>query len=463
MEMKKENAMPLPPNVHLVWKRLHEAGHEAYVVGGCVRDFLRGVTPHDYDMATSATPTEVMELFSDMHTIPTGIAHGTVTVIADKMPLEVTTFRIDGDYADMRHPDGVRFTDCFREDCARRDFTVNAMGYAPDRGFVDFFGGCADLQEGVIRTVGDAKKRFGEDALRILRALRFSSVLGFSIHKETDAAIHEMAPLLAHVANERVYTEVVKLLTGKDAFRVCRDYADVITLIFPELAKSVGFSQNNRHHCYDVYMHTLHALNETAPDVVLRLATLFHDAGKPSVYTVDEAGEGHFYGHAAASAALADEAMLRLRADSQTRHRVVELVRHHDDMIADTPLGVKRYLSRHGEAFFFDLLALKRADNLAQAAAYRDRQAYYLRLEGLARQILFEKSCLSIRDLSINGDDVIQSGVPKGPMVGQVLQMLLDKVLVGEVANSREALLAAIDEENAFLCTKKEGRENDNS
>lgn len=446
MNAYEQKKMPFPSSLAFVWQRLHDAGKECYAVGGCVRDFLRGVTPDDYDLTTSATPTEVMEIFSDVRTVPTGLAHGTVTVVVDGVPIEVTTFRIDGNYEDCRHPDAVCFTDSFREDCARRDFTVNAMGYSPDKGLVDFFDGLRDLERGIIRTVGDAQKRFEEDALRILRALRFSSTLGFFIDKDTEAAIHLMTPRLAHVANERIYAELSKLLMGKDVFRVLSDYRDVIAFILPELQPALDFNQNNRHHCYDVYMHTVHAVAAIPPTLVLRLAALFHDIGKPGVYSEDENGEGHFYGHAALSAELTERGLRRLRADGDTLRRVVKLVHRHDDVIEETPVAVRRCLSRHGEEYFFDMLALKRADNLAQAPDYSDRQVYLDRLEEMARAELEAKRCLSLQDLAIDGTDAMARGIPKGPLVGEALAYLLDEALAGTVANEKDALLDALDD-----------------
>ncbi len=446
-----KQVMPLPTPVAAALTALQQAGHEAYVVGGCVRDFLRGVTPHDFDMATSATPAQVMALFAHLRVVPTGIAHGTVTVIADDYPMEITTFRVDGEYDDFRHPRQVKFTNLFREDCARRDFTVNAMGYSPATGVVDFFGGREDLKNRCIRAVGEPERRFTEDALRILRALRFAAVLGFTVEAETAAALRRLAPLLSHVANERVYTEVVKMLCGCNAEAVLTAYPTVVTEVFPELFATVGFDQHNRHHCHDVYRHTVLTVSHVPAEPVLRLAALLHDVGKPATYTVDFAGEGHFYGHAAQSTQLAEQALRRLRADGDTLHRTLELIKHHDEWLEPSALPVRRALAKRGERFFFDMLALKRADNLAQAPAYHDRQQAYAELERVAREVLAESPCLTLAQLAVKGEDVMSLGIPKGKQVGAALSFLHEGVLDGRFPNERQALLQILQENIAAL------------
>ena len=325
-------------------ERLRAAGHEAWIVGGCVRDVLLGRTPTDYDLTTSALPEETEAVFAGERLIETGLQHGTVTVLLEGVPLEITTYRVDGGYTDARHPDGVTFTRSLREDAARRDFTINAMAYAPGEGLQDFFGGQADLSAGVIRAVGEADRRFQEDALRILRAIRFASVLGFELDPETDAAGRRNAPLLQKISVERVFVELSKLLCGPGAGKILRAYPDILGVVLPELTPTVGFAQHNVHHCYDVYTHTAVAVDHVPPEVTLRLAALFHDLGKPATFSMGEDGQGHFYGHPKVSAALAEQILLRLRAPKRLREEVVRLVEVHDWPLSTEPRLIRRRL-----------------------------------------------------------------------------------------------------------------------
>ncbi len=434
-------AMVLPRGVSLALERLRENGIKAYLVGGCVRDHLRGVVPHDYDIATVAMPEEILRIFSDCRTIPTGLQHGTVTVLIDGMPLEITTFRVDGDYRDARHPESVTFSRSFREDAARRDFTVNAMGYSPSEGIVDFYGGQTDLKKKVIRTVGDAETRFHEDALRILRALRFSSVLDFEIEAKTASAAAALAPTLRAVSVERIYEEFCKLLCGPRAFSVCAEHRAVIAEVIPPLADCFDFDQKNPHHIYDVYMHILHTVQSVAPDKILRLAALFHDVGKPHCQSIDEEGIGHFYGHAALSAKIAEETLLSMHAERETVEAVKELVLHHGDPLPFDNYSLRKLISKRGETYFFRMLALKRADTAAQAPSCHARLAELNRIEEVARALLSEPPCFSVRDLSLNGKDIMALGVPKGRTVGLVLEHLLDLVMAEKIENERELLL----------------------
>ncbi len=453
MNQSNENKeqMPLPQPVASILSCLQAAGHQAYVVGGCVRDFLRGVQPQDFDIATSATPQQVTALFSHLRVVPTGIAHGTVTVIDGDYPMEITTFRVDGDYDDFRHPRQVEFTNLFQLDCARRDFTINAMGYSPSTGVIDFFDGREDLKNRCIRAVGEPDRRFREDALRILRALRFASILDFDIEKKTAEALCNLTDRLDFVAHERVYTEVVKLLCGQGVERILLEYPSVVTQVFPELAPAVNFAQNNRHHCHDVYRHTARTVASVPPTPVLRLAALLHDAGKPSTYSTDEAGEGHFYGHAAQSTLLAEQALRRLRADGETLRRTLALIKHHDEWVEPQVVPVRRALAKQGEQFFFDMLALKRADNLAQASAYHHRQAVYDQLADLARRVLAEQPCLTLAQLAVKGEDVMSLGIPRGRQVGDALHFLHEGVLEGRFVNEKQALLSILSERFASL------------
>ena len=433
----------LPAPVNMALERLQRAGYEACLVGGCVRDLLRGKPPQDYDLSTSALPEQTETVFAGERLVETGLRHGTVTVLLEGMALEITTFRVDGAYSDARRPDAVRFTPSLTEDLARRDFTVNAMAWSPAAGLTDPFGGRADLEAGVLRCVGDPTLRFTEDALRILRALRLSATLDFSIETETGKALRALAPRLRLVSAERVYSELCKLLCGLRAGQVILDWTEVLGVVLPELLPMRGFDQRNRHHCYDVLTHSVKTLEGVPPVPDLRWAALLHDLGKPAAFTLDEKGEGHFKGHPELSAAQTEQILRRLRASRASRETVTELVRLHDRPIEPTARAVRRVLSRYGAEFFSRLMQLKRADNLAQAPEYRDRQQLYDRIEALARDILLEKPCLSLRELAVDGNDLAALGIPRGPKLGRTLQALLDGVLDGTLENERETLLRA--------------------
>ncbi|MBQ4323432.1 MAG: HD domain-containing protein [Clostridia bacterium] len=427
-----------------VLNRLNSHGHEAYLVGGCVRDYLRNVAPHDYDATTSALPQEILAAFSDCPVIETGLKHGTVTVLWEGLPVEVTTYRVDGDYADGRHPDGVTFTRSLTEDLARRDFTVNAMAISARGEVIDPFGGQADLSAKVLHCVGDPSRRFTEDALRILRGLRFASVLGFCIEEGTAAAIHALSPRLNMVSAERICEEFVKLLCGERVFSVMADFSDVFGVFLPELLPCVGFDQHNFHHIYDVYTHLLRTVESVPSTPRLRMAALLHDIAKPETFDLDEDGVGHFYGHASRSAEIADAILRRLRFSNEDRLAVVTLIKHHDTPIDATEKALRRKLNKLGEEGFFDLLSLIRGDNLALAPQFHDRQAHYDRLETMARSILAEKQCFSLRDLAVNGADLMALGY-KGREIGIALNRLLDGVLDGLCPNEKEALLRFLD------------------
>ncbi len=419
---------------------LRAAGYEAWIVGGCVRDLLMGKAPHDWDMTTSARPEQTKAVFVDFHTIDTGIKHGTVTVMMDGEPLEITTYRVDGEYSDNRHPGDVSFTVSLNEDLLRRDFTMNAVVYDPGAGISDPYGGKADIALGIIRCVGRPVQRFREDGLRILRALRFSAVLGFEIEKNTAAAIHQERELLRNISAERIREEMTKLLCGKNAAAVLREYADVIAVPLPEIVPMMGFEQHNEHHCHDVWEHTIAAVENIPDQPVLRWAALLHDMGKPGTFSLDEDGVGHFFGHAPKSVQLADEIMARLRFDNESRERVLTLVRHHDGPLEAEAKFLKRKLGKLGERGFFDLVALCRADNMAQAKAYRHRQQHYDEVERIAREILAGDSCFTLKSLAVNGHDLMALGY-KGREVGNALQMLLEAVMDEKVENEKSKLL----------------------
>lgn len=432
--------MDIPKNVRAVLEALEAVGHEAWCVGGCIRDALLSRTPGDWDVTSSAKPEETMAVFGPLAE-PTGLRHGTVTVRTPEGPVEVTTFRVDGAYHDHRRPDSVTFTASLNEDLARRDFTVNAMA-ADLRGELrDPFGGRTDLERRILRCVGEPDRRFQEDALRILRGLRFAAVLGLEIEPETAAAIHQNRDLLGAIAAERIQVEFFRLLAGPRAVEVLRGYPDVFGVFWPELLAMVGFDQRNRHHCYDVWEHTLHALAAVLEgDLVTRCAVLLHDVGKPACFTVDEAGVGHFYGHPAISRCLADRMLRRLKCSTDFREAVVRLVEWHDKNIPRTEKAIRRALRVLGEEDLRRLILMKRADNLGQSPAYWDRQKELDLAEEILDRLLAEDACFSLKQLAVRGGDLLALGL-SGPAVGEALEALLNKVLDGELPNEREALL----------------------
>ena len=448
-------------------RRLWAAGYEAYLVGGCVRDALLGREPGDWDIATAALPEQVKAVFAGERVIETGLKHGTVTVLLGRtdchdqcehwsrkdknltsLSLEITTFRTEAGYADHRHPDAVAFTSSLEKDLARRDFTINAMAWDPEEGIVDPFGGRADLEAGVIRCVGDPARRFDEDALRILRALRFSAQLRFSVEADTAAAALALRQTLELVSRERVAAELTKLLCGPDARRVLTEHWPILAVVLPELDPMAGLDQRSKYHCYDVLEHSAAAAEAVPPEKLLRWAALLHDAGKPACLRIDEAGGGHFYGHAKVSAELARTVLTRLRFDKDTVRRVAALVELHDYPI-DPPEGsperaIRKLIGKLGEEDFFRLLALKRADALAHHPDYRGRTAACDRLEALARELLSQPPCFTVKDLAIDGNDLLALGIPRGPELGRTLNALLEAVLDGRAPNEREALLGEV-------------------
>ena len=432
------------PRALAVVERLRGAGFSAVLVGGCVRDSLLSIPPHDYDAATSALPHQVLALFSDLSCVETGRRHGTITVLSGGLPVEVTTFRREGDYTDHRRPDQVAYTDDLGEDLARRDFTINALAW-DESGLVDRYGGQADLDKGLIRCVGDPDRRFEEDALRVLRGLRLAAQLDFSLEEHTAAALRRHIPQLSYVAWERISAEFVRLLCSPAAPRVLLEFPEAVSQIVPELAPAVGFDQKNPHHRYDVYTHSVKVLEHVPPIPALRLAALLHDVGKPSTFFLDEAGVGHFYGHPARSTALAEVALDRLRLDKLTRERVLTLIARHDLPVEPTRKWVGRWLSRLGSEVFFQLMALKRADGLACAVPGGLREQIRSQAEDMARTLLEEKACFTLKDLAVNGRDAMAAGL-EGPEVGNALHRLLDQVSQGLLPNDRDILLQKLSE-----------------
>ena len=432
----------IPEKANHIISVLTEAGFEAYVVGGCVRDAILGRTAADWDITTNALPSQVKALFP--RTLDTGLQHGTVTVMQGREGFEVTTYRIDGEYLDGRHPDKVTFTPSLLEDLRRRDFTVNAMAYNEAEGLVDAFDGLGDLERRQIRCVGDPRERFTEDALRILRAVRFSAQLDFTIEAGTRAALSEFAPNLRKVSAERIQTELVKLLASPhpEAFRTVWE-TGISAVILPEFDACMETPQQSPHHCWSVGEHTLRALPFVEAEKSLRLAVLLHDIGKPLTRTTDEAGVDHFYGHAPRSAELANGILRRLKFDNDTRKKVVRLVQVHDDwQIPLTPKGVRRAVHRIGADIFPDYLKVRRADILAQAPAFQEEKLGELgETERLDREIVEQQECLSLKDLAVTGRDLIELGMKPGPELGRVLEELLALVIDHPEYNTKELLL----------------------
>lgn len=436
----------IPDGARHILQTLSSAGYEAYLVGGCVRDLLRGVEPHDWDICTSALPEETERCFAGQRVIETGLKHGTVTVMDKGEPYEITTYRTEGPYSDSRRPDFVRFVANLEEDLARRDFTMNAIAMDLQGNLRDPFGGASDIKSSLIRCVGEPGLRFQEDGLRVMRTLRFASVFGYEIEAQTAQAVHKNRAMLGRVAAERINTELCKLLTGKNAGDVLRQYPDVLCQFWPQLEPLMTLEQNNPWHCWGGWEHTIHALEAVPADVALRLTMLLHDIGKPACKSSDERGIDHFYGHPAVSAQMADQMLRALKFDNKTRERVVLLVERHDAQLPPRSQVIRRWLNRLGQETFFQLLEVKRADNMGQAPEkVKDRLTELDEIRAKAEQILAERQCLTLKDLAVDGRDVIAAGVKPGPEVGRVLEELLERVLNGEVSNKRETLLKAIN------------------
>lgn len=420
------------------------AGYDAYIVGGCVRDSLLGKIPHDWDICTNATPEEVIKVMHkyNLKTIETGIKHGTVTVVRNDQSFEVTTFRVEGEYSDNRRPDSVDFVADVIEDLSRRDFTINAMAYNEAEGLIDPWHGQDDLKLGIIRCVRNPDDRFREDALRIMRALRFASTYGFKIEEKTAAAIHKNKDLLVNISAERIQSELCKLLCGEGVLDILLEYRDVMAVIIPELGPCIGFNQNNPYHCYTVYDHIAHAVsNFKGTNISVKMALLLHDIGKPGCYSEDEKG-GHFYGHSVPSAAIARDVVRRLRFDNQTADEIVDLVLYHDSDIYPGVRTVKRWLNRIGKDMLNKLMYVRMADIYAHSEKNRDeRRDECLGVRLIAKKIVEEQQCFTIKDLAVNGNDILALGVETGPIVGRVLKHLLDLVLDGEARNERDILI----------------------
>ena len=442
--------MVLPENISRALDMLESAGHEAWVVGGCVRDSLMGIIPHDYDITTSALPAETEQVFAGYRLIETGLKHGTVTVLADGSPIEITTYRVDGEYRDSRRPERVTFTRNIRDDVSRRDFTMNGIAYNPKQGYFDEFGGAEDIKAGVIRCIGKPEKRFREDALRILRGLRFSASLGFEIEENTARAMHDTRELLNKISAERVFSELCGLLTGRNShrniFRVLTEFRDIAAVIIPEFRECTGFVQHSRFHCFDVYEHCVMSAQKAAEisagsecRLPLTLAMLLHDIGKPQRFTLGEDGEGHFYGHAAVSADIAEDILRRLKCSNALRERVCAIVRYHDVPLSDTDKSVRRLLRKYGLETVRDICLAHICDDSAKTPECAGRcgewRAVLSRVEALA-----PSCCLTLKDLAVDGK-ALSGLMEPSPEMGKALKFLLDAVINGNFPNEREFLL----------------------
>jgi len=431
----------IPNEVKFIIDTLEKSGYEAYAVGGCVRDAILGMEAKDWDICTPALPEQTKQCFKGCRIIETGLQHGTITLLIDHKPFEITTYRIDGIYSDNRRPDKVEFVGDIREDLSRRDFTINAMAYNPSKGILDYFDGIQDIKNKTIRCVGDPDKRFQEDALRIMRALRFASVLGFNIEDETSAAIHRNKGLLRNISVERISMELNRLIVGSNTGDVLLSYASVLEEIILEIRDMIGFEQNSPYHHLDVWRHTVESVAKTPAEIVLRLTMLFHDIAKPKFYTeVDKIG--HFYRHQKAGSDIAEEVLSRLKYDNNTIEIVKQLILYHDADIQPRRKHIKRWLNRIGEEQFRRLIVIKRADAMAQSEKYRqDKLTVLDNILPVLDEIIDRQQCFSLQDLAVNGRDLLEIGIPEGAAVGQILNQLLDLVIDESVENEREVLL----------------------
>ncbi len=430
----------IPEQARAAIERLESNGFETWAAGGCVRDSLLGRAPHDWDLCTAATPTQMKEVFSGKQLLETGMAHGTLTLLSDGLPLEITTFRVDGVYSDGRRPDSVKYVTRIRDDLGRRDFTIGAMAWHPERGLCDPFGGRCDLREGILRAVGDPDTRFREDGLRILRGVRFVSKLGLSVEPGTASAMERQLPMLDHVSKERIRDELNGILCGRHVCRALRDFVPVLCYVLPELSPMHGCEQQNPHHLYDVWEHSVRAVGQVPASPPLRLAMLLHDSGKPSCKSVDANGTGHFYGHPKASMDIAERIVRRLRYSNADTETILQLVGQHDIPLGKNEKQVRRRLAQIGETRFRELLQIKKGDTVGQGT-HPEHIKELWDTEKLLNDVLAQDACFSLRQLAVNGNDMLHLGL-SGPEIGNMLHMLLDAVLDEKTENDRAALIA---------------------
>ncbi len=430
--------MFLPKPVLFCMHTLEQAGFEAYAVGGCVRDSLLGLIPHDYDLCTNALPAETAKLFENYTLVRSGEKHGTIGVVIDGEVIEITTFRTEGGYQDSRHPDWVQFVSSIEEDLSRRDFTVNAMAFHPSCGYVDPFGGQADLQNKTLRTVGNPQARFSEDALRILRGVRFGVRFQLTPEKATLEAMKSLSPLMDKLAKERVFEELCKLLPLVNATDLCT-YQEILAKVVPVLSESIGFAQCNPHHLYDVYTHTAHVVEAVPQDLALRWAALLHDCGKPDTFFLDENGRGHFHGHAKVSAEKADRLLSDLKAPNALREQVVFLIAHHMTELTPDKKLLRKRLGKYGVENTRKLLALQEADFGGKGT--EETCSTFSEIRKILEEILAEDACLTVRDLALDGRDLLAIGFPAGKTLGACLDYLLEQVQDEQIPNEKQALL----------------------
>lgn len=443
---KQTPTITLPPIAEAALNDIEKAGYEAWCVGGFVRDTILGRETADIDIATNATWDVIKSLFEPTGALvlETGIKHGTVTVIIDSFPLEITTYRNDGTYADHRHPNQVSFVKSIEEDLARRDFTMNAIAYHPDRGYIDPFGGMNDIEARLIRAVGNPSLRFEEDALRIIRGVRFASHLGFSIENSTALAMNDKAPLLEHVAHERLYSEVTKLFEGAHVHDALMRYIDILGVIIPEALPMKNFDQKTPYHIYDVLEHTAYVMQNTPSYPLVRWAAFFHDIGKPKQFFTDENGVGHFYGHAKVSVQIAQKVAQRLKMPRKLTHDMLLLIKVHDDVVAPTSKSVKRMIRKlDGDIQLFLVLCdLKKGDAAAQAPQCSGRIALAEELARVAQLIIEENQAFSLSDLAVSGNDLLFAGIEKGPQIGKLLEQALNAVIDEHISNEKDEIMS---------------------
>lgn len=431
----------MPYQVETALSMLDENGFEAYIVGGCVRDSIMGRKPSDWDITTVATPDEICSVFKDYKTVLTGVKHGTVTVIIDHFHIEVTTFRTEGEYSDNRRPDFVSFTKSLKEDLCRRDFTMNAIAYNKKCGIIDLFGGVSDIQNMILRCVGEPDERFKEDALRIMRGIRFASVLSLGIEEKTRIAIHENGKLLKNIAVERIVVELNKLLLGDYVEKILHEYKDVISVFIPEIEPTFNFDQRNYHHIYDVWGHIVAAIAMSPKLIYVRLALLFHDIAKPECLKFDNRGMGHFSGHQSAGREKAKEILKRLKYDGVTMKIVPFLVQYHDAALPPDKTEIKKWLKKYGKTMVQLLYEVKIADNMAKNRNFPARLIEAKEGRAILRKIIKNDECYSLSQLEISGRDLIEAGFPETPVLGTTLDGLLDAVISEKCENEKSALI----------------------
>ncbi|NLJ71072.1 MAG: HD domain-containing protein [Clostridiaceae bacterium] len=434
----------IPSQIKLAIKLLNQHGFEAYLVGGSVRDLLLNKIPVDYDLTTSARPEQISQVFAEFQVIPIGLKYGTVSVIIEQMPIEITTYRVETEYTDFRHPEQVCFSTDLSADLARRDFTINAIAFHPDSGLVDPFSGYQDLNNKIIRTVGQPQERFTEDALRILRALRFAASFGFTVKEQTAKYIHEFASLLKNISQERIQHEFRQIMLAPNLSSIFYDFRDIFAVFIPQLAATFDFEQNSPYHEHDVFCHTIEVICNTPPELDLRLAALYHDIGKPATFTLDSEGIGHFYQHPKVSAQIARSNMQELKFENKLIDTVETLVLYHDYPLELDQIILKRRLQKFGPDIMKKLITLKKADIAGKSRVIQHEQINYLNQVSLIlKKIIQSKPALKITDLEINGYDAMALGL-KGPQIGQALNQIFDLVLTEKLENKRELLLKAL-------------------